>query len=1618
MLGLVTSKFAADVHPLICSWPQFAFMKQRSTFDAIRRVIAHCQQVRTLSHTQRRSVHDRYHQQTCYQVCGGIQILLDANKAFDQVPRQPLFEFLHTLPINQVLVTILTEWHSNTAYLVMDGHTSHRMETGRGVRQGCRAAPVLWSCHTLDLFYQLRDRVDVTWIKKCLTAFADDLHCCDVFYSEIQLRQAISRIGQLLDVLDLMGVQLSLEKSHAIFKISGTNCRAAQRQYIQIDSHGPYINIPRQHGQVSRLPIHFQAKYLGITVGYHQFEHGTVKQRLKAARHTFARLRRWLCARQIPLKTRLQLWHSCIFSTLVYGLYAAGFTLSDVLAIQQCIFSMYRLLLGNHSFLTRQTHLSVLHQYNIDHPLSLLLHAGRQLQRTLSCRLNALPVDDIVWTVDWTHLSSLLHLVQSTWYEQLQAQQRLPADEVLLTPHVCHCCDFKCNSLANLRRHMTTVHGQQQLRTHFTTVASFAVGGLPQCSHCFESFPSWRNFQIHLERNCCQVFKQMTTLPVSPTCPEAQPSAYPKLTNAALTALLSKPYGVEALRNIQQKQWDALQQQPDAIADLTHHCVICGMFCNRPQDLNLHMRTQHPTLLPNVMSKASQLNRAQASNSPCRFCDREFRRTHQCPVMMQAALLLVNTDGTGRSLSQPGDAVLCCDVCNMRFQELMQLHDHLHQTHRLEPQDWDPLRDMLTGTEPVCSHCLSMFADKPALRQHITLGQCRSFDPMRPPAEYPVASEWQELIVSGTIAQLRQAPQKRMHLTLRCQFCHTAFQRTGDLSLHLQTVHSVLWHDSQSHVQLLMEASHTFGCLCNPMTNASGLQHICVALRQLGMMMQKMDQPMFLPWTFEQSHIQTFLQAVLHEPAGQQLRECLRLRQFVTLWTDPLLVQFLRTRCLQCGQSFHPAELREHLHRAHASVMNAQQTLMPQLLTAVGRENANDFHCDMCQQIYNYPPRGDESPQDLSARTLLAQIHLQHQCPVVLQLSLLLQDHGRWHCLHGGGLRDVGNFQDDGSTLQTGQIRETRRRPRVKENQEGRQKARRVQGQPASHGDGSTLAESGCGATSAQASRLMDLLHANRAPGPLAVADSEGSGMEADHQSEAGTHDGSLPFATAMPPHPTPGGNSSPPGHQAGTVQLRGPTEEGSAGTGTADTGGPLPLPEVECASAVPQDHQSSANHHPKDDQVLRAAGRDLEGSMCNSEIPQSQTSLNRSHCALDVANIDAIGRSSSLADNVTREYCMESPWPIPEAPCSPPEQTGSTPPNSDGQRTGQEPGQIQDQALPVTQENTMSQPSRTELLAGISCLRLANDSNWCYVNAAVLTTLWSFLSLAQFSLEQWGPHSTHIANLLLHHDSNPVELATVSFLQPIFEQWQGLGNQGDPVEFLAHLMRGLRFAGINMRWEKRVQIGLLTDVVDESDQYTPLILRFDPAMLQDDMITLCQMIRDWSNQDGMLTALTATTPLICVQIDRHVRSGLGDITKCDIPVNFHWGIDVPFYTDDGMTITWKTYRVIAAIAHLGHDSAGHCRTMLKVAMNATAPNPYMFLLTEDWSKPTPIWKEPSWFLRNITCFWLGDWDQLDFFQLDVTTMLPTMRPPDTGRRLIGASDLLSHFIEGTDDSQ
>ena len=548
--------------------------------------------------------------------------------------------------------------------------------------------------------------------------------------------------------------------------------------------------------------------------------------------------------------------------------------------------------------------------------------------------------------------------------------------------------------------------------------------------------------------------------------------------------------------------------------------------------------------------------------------------------------------------------------------------------------------------------------------------------------------------------------------------------------------------------------------------------------------------------------------------------------------------------------------------------------------------------------------------------------------------------------------------------------------------------------------------------------RLMDLLHANRASGHPTLTDPDSGNMEAEATGETGTDAGHPNDTAEVCPHPAPGRDPPTAPSTPGNQQRQGPIEAGGAGARDAHTRRGLPLSALERTAAGTEEHHTDSHPHPTDGEVCRATEGDPERPTGHSEIPQSETALSRESGALDVANIHASGRSTSPVVDIARFDSMGTPGHVDEASHVAPEQAGDAPTITHGEGGREEPrqtpGQVEDSDL-IAPTGTPT-PSRQDLLRGLASLQLTNDSNWCFVNAAVMTTLWAYLSMRTFTLDQWGPQATEIAQMLLNHDSRPVELSTIPCFQPMFAQWHDLGRQGDPVEFLAHFIRGMQFTCINMSWEKRIQIGMLTETTDESDSFTPLILRFDPALMQDDSITLLQMLRDWSNQDGMMTALLHPTPILCVQIDRHVRSGDGSVIKCDIPVNFHWGLEVPIYAGDGLDTAWHDYKVIAAIAHLGHDTAGHCRALMKVQMNADTSHPYMFLLTDDWQKAVPVWKEPSWFLRNISCFWLGRCDQISLHDLRPDLNQFMLRPPEP-TRMLQASDLLSHFVEGTDEN-
>ena len=509
-------------------------------------------------------------------------------------------------------------------------------------------------------------------------------------------------------------------------------------------------------------------------------------------------------------------------------------------------------MIGDFGQHTKHTHAFVIAANHLDHPISLLIASATRLAQTLGHRLNQLHPDDILLHVDWSHLPTTIQLLHAALALPSQAQT---IDHVMAEAeplwHACRWCQLQFTSISNLRRHETHAHGQTQLRSVSTRVSSFALHGLPTCCHCFESFSTWRQFQVHLERNCCKavpdghnLHHQLENMAHFQDAPEPMQVRH-------LSLLLSKPYGHRLLEIVTSSAWNELVELQTATKDLTKYCILCGTFHNRPQDLNLHFKTQHCHWFSNVQVKAAQLCRSQASNSPCRFCNKTFQRSHQCPVLTQMALLLVNLDLTGGRSGQLHPEVLVCAICREVSADQDALHHHLAQAHQLESCDWQPLRDM-QGPDPVCAHCLSCFANTAAVRQHITMGQCRSFNPQRAPQLVPVKADWIRILESGEFHKLLEVPMSRMKLTLTCQQCHMSYQRSSDLALHLQSVHASLWQQSQRfHPLILQICQATDGCYCNPKTHAGGLSHTCPALRQLCMLAIRHGQDVLLPWQYD-----------------------------------------------------------------------------------------------------------------------------------------------------------------------------------------------------------------------------------------------------------------------------------------------------------------------------------------------------------------------------------------------------------------------------------------------------------------------------------------------------------------------------------------------------------------------------------------------------------------------------------------------------------------------------------------------------------------------------------------------------------------------------------------------
>ena len=847
ILGLITQKAQATTFVELSSWPLWAYMRGRSTLDALLHVANHCKTVRSLIQSQRYTAFRRVSKVPTFKTCGGMQMFLDIDNAFDAVCREKLFGKLFELGIDPGIISIMTSWHCGTQYHLFHLGEDHAITVGKGLRQGCRAAPYLWNCFVALCLKRLAQRLDPKFIRENTTIYADDMHIGGIFHNSSELTSLSLAFGIFLDTLREFELAVNPAKSNIILAMAGTAYRADWKRLTQRDSTGLWVKIDLPDGSQMKFPMVKSTKYLGAIVSYGPLEDQTLKYRVQMAKISFQRLRKWLSTHNgLPTRERFKLWHSCVLTVLQYGLLATGLTDRGLRTFQQTAFSMIRIVLHDHSFLTGITHSQALARHHIEPPIALLRGAALTLRRTVNQRLVDAHRADIVHLLNWQPLEDLTRRLDHWlapgpaslhWRSQLQAH----------TINIIQCayCDFTTDHSATLRRHCTEVHGIRVVRSHHVNIADFAEKGMPQCKRCHQSFTSWRAFWTHIQRGCQALYPGPTPLLrrslrdtdrppgrpiVEPTMslqPERAVRGSQMLTDDDLQVIRGHSWGTALLTIITDREFHRLHHEQDACQYLTEFCGICGLHVGRLQSMNLHMRTFHAEYWPYVTSKSVQLSNLHSLESPCCCCGAIFRSQHTCPVWTQVAILLLYGGGLeGHSDAAMPHSPLRCELCHEVFADSTALTGHLHAEHGLVATLWNQSRDSIDNS-PACAHCGCVYTSMTGLRSHISQGRCPMYNPEATPETLPIHAQWLRFCVHGKLLELYRDPMTKLRLTLHCQCCDRRFQRSMDLSLHLQTAHAAIWHAAQGTIGMLVEALYAkCGCVCNPSTSMPRVQHV------------------------------------------------------------------------------------------------------------------------------------------------------------------------------------------------------------------------------------------------------------------------------------------------------------------------------------------------------------------------------------------------------------------------------------------------------------------------------------------------------------------------------------------------------------------------------------------------------------------------------------------------------------------------------------------------------------------------------------------------------------------------------------------------------------------------
>ena len=372
ILNMLLDEVRPYISELVTHIPQFAYHTGRSTEDALQRVFYHCHLVRSLCRDSQANVHTRYAGTATTQLVGGLQVCLDLSSAFDRVPWEQLDAALVLAGLPDHLRHRLMHWLEDSEYCIHVSSQTRIVKLGRGVKQGCRTSPILFSAYTALICRRIDEKLGGGWSARHLTIYADDFHVGFVVHGLVQLKQRLRETRTVMRVIEEMGMTLNPSKAAAIVTFRGSQRAQATAHCLLNKGKHRLLGVGTGRERIF-IPVTQTTKYLGAQISYGDFETATLKHRLQQGRVRYWQLVSILNSKQsMTLQHRIALWKCVIWPTLSYGLGGSGLSTANLKTLQSTVMKQLRAIAGSQSHVTRESDRTLLDRLDVQSPCDAL----------------------------------------------------------------------------------------------------------------------------------------------------------------------------------------------------------------------------------------------------------------------------------------------------------------------------------------------------------------------------------------------------------------------------------------------------------------------------------------------------------------------------------------------------------------------------------------------------------------------------------------------------------------------------------------------------------------------------------------------------------------------------------------------------------------------------------------------------------------------------------------------------------------------------------------------------------------------------------------------------------------------------------------------------------------------------------------------------------------------------------------------------------------------------------------------------------------------------------------------------------------------------------------------